>query len=115
MRNNETVGIHVNLSNYMNQLIHEGQIPEEYQQIPHVVKCINYPDSNKVSEFDPFNSNFDGTISQITDINTQLSDDEEENEDKVFAFVTENVTQSIQKDLKNKSYYAQLQPHGEPC
>ena len=111
LRNNETVGIHMNVSTYINQQIHDGPIPEEYQQIPHVVRCINYPDSNKVMDFDPFNSNFDGTMSQVTDINTELSEDDNEDEDEVFAFVTENVKQSIKKDNKNKSFYAQLKPN----
>ena len=111
LRNNERVGIHIKVSTYTSQQIHEGEIPEEYKQIPHVVRCINYPDSNKVNDFDPFYSNFDGTMSQVTDINTQLSENDEDNEDEVFAFVTENVKQSIKKDKKNKSFYAQLKPN----
>ena len=34
--------------------------------------------------------------------NMNLSDEGNENEDEVFAFVTENVNQSIQKDKKQK-------------
>ena len=111
LRNNETVGIHVNVSMFINQEIHEGPIPAEYELTPHVVRCTNYPDSNKVTDFDPFNSNLDGTMSQVTDINTQLSDEGNENEDEVFAFVTENVNKSIQKDKKTKSFYSQLKPN----
>ena len=111
LRNNETVGIHVRRSAYTNQQIHDGPIPEEFQLIHHAVKCTNYPDSNKVPDFDPFNSNFDGTMSQVTDINTQLSDADNENEDEIFAFVSENVQQSIRNDKKNKSFYSQLKPN----
>ena len=50
-------------------------------------------------------------MSQVTDINTQLSDEDNENEDDVFAFVTENVNQSIHADKKNKSFYSQLKPN----
>ena len=50
-------------------------------------------------------------MSQVTDINTQLSDEDNENEDDVFAFVTENVNQSIHADKKKKSFYAQLKPN----
>ena len=41
-------------------------------------------------------------MSQVTDINTQLSDADNENEDEFFAFVSENVQQSIQNDKKTK-------------
>lgn len=81
---------------YINQNIHDGHIPEEYNLLHHVIQCTNYPDSNKVSDFDPFNSNLDETMSQVTDINTQLldnqNDENNENDDgNVFAFVAKNI------------------------
>ena len=111
LRRNETVGIHVKVSDYINQSIHDGPIPDEYSLLPHVVRCTNYPDSNKVSDFDPFNSNLDGTMSQLTDINTELSDEENQDDGDVFAFVASNIQQTIKNDAKTKSFYAQLKPN----
>ena len=93
---------------FQSQPIHEGVLPDEYREEPHVVKCMNYPDSNRVPDFDPFNSNMDGTMSQLTDINTQLSEDDGEEENDVFAFVADNIKSSIENDKKTKSYYSQL-------
>ena len=111
LRQNEVVGIHVKPSMYHSQIIHEGILPDEFMEEPHVVQCMNYPDSNQVSDFDPFNSNLDGTMSQITDINTQLSDNDDDEEDDVFAFVAENIRKGIENDKKTKSYYSQLKPN----
>ena len=69
------MGIHVNQSWYSDIPIHDSLLPEKYQQLEHVIKCVNYTDSNQVSDFDPYNSNFDGTMSQITTVGTQMSDD----------------------------------------
>ena len=93
---------------FQSQPIHEGVLPDEYREEPHVVKCMNYPDSNRVPDFDPFNSNMDGTMSQLTDINTQLSEDDGDEENDVFAFVADNIKSSIENDKKTKSYYSQL-------
>ncbi len=87
LRKNEIVGIHVNKNAYNHIKIHQGQIPEEYSQAAHVVRCMNYPDSNEVTDFDPFTSNLDTTMSQVTDINTIIEDDNED-ENIIFAFVT---------------------------
>ena len=111
LRKKETVGIHVKVSDYWNNPTHDGPIPEEYEMLPHVVRCTNYPDSKKVSDFDPFDSNFDGTMSQVTDINTQLTDGENDNDTNVFAFVTKNIRQTIKNDAETKSFYAQLKPN----
>ena len=111
LRKNEIFGIHVKVSDYINQSIHDGPIPDDYSLLPHVVRCMNYPDSNLVSDFDLFNSNLDGTMSQLTDINTQLSEDENQDEEDVFAFVANNIQQTIKNDAKTKSYYAQLKPN----
>ena len=85
---------------YQTQTIHEGPLPDEYIEEPHVVQCMNYPSSNRVPDFDPFNSNFDGTMSQLTDINTQISEDEDEEEDDVFAFINDNIKTTIENDKK---------------
>ena len=47
-----------------------------------------YPDSNQMEDFDPFHSNLDSTMSQITDINTQITSDDD---DDFFDFVSDNV------------------------
>ena len=67
---------------------------------------MNYPNANRVPNFNPFNSNFDGTTSQLTDINTQISEDEGKEEDGVFAFVADNIKSTIENDDKNISYYS---------
>ena len=69
---------------------------------------MNYPDSDKVMDFDPYNSNLDGSTSQITDIGTQLSD-----EDKVAVtdFINANVNETVNSNDTKKSYYSQLQPN----
>ena len=50
-------------------------------------------------------------MSQVTEINTQLSDEDDPNDGNVFAIVTENIQQSIKNDAKTKSFFAQLKPN----
>ena len=100
LRQNEVFGIHVTHSMHQSQTIHEGALPDEYSEEPHVVQCMNHLNSNRVPDFDPFNSNLDGTISQLTNINTQISEDEGEDEDDVFAFAADNIKTSIENDKK---------------
>ena len=69
---------------------------------------MNYPDSDKVADFDPYNSNLDGTTSQVTEIGTQLSD---EDDDAITEFINANVTETINSNVSKKSYYSQLQPN----
>jgi len=54
------------------------------KNIKKLIKCYNYPDSDKWADFDPFMSNIDPTMSQITEINETLTRSEEE---EVFQFV----------------------------
>ena len=42
LRHNETVGIYVKASAYQHQIIREGQIPDEYNEVPHVIRYMNY-------------------------------------------------------------------------
>ena len=99
IRRHEIVGIHIQKKWYVDVPIHESPIPYEYQQADHVVKCMNYPDSDRIMDFDPYNSNLDGTTSQITEIGTQLSD---EDDDAVGQFINENVNEAIDSnDKKN--------------
>ena len=88
--------------------IHTSPLPEEYQQSDHIVKCMNDPDSDKVTDFDPYNSNLNGTTSQITEIGTQLSD---EDDNAISEFINSNVNETINSDFTKKSYYSQLQPN----
>ena len=92
----------------MNIPIRKSPLPEEYQQLDHVVRCMNYPDLDKVTDFDPYNSNLDGTTSQITDIGTQLSD---EDDDAVSEFINTNVDESINLGETQKTFYSQIQPN----
>ena len=65
-------------SNYGHIQIHNGPIPEDYIQQEHILKCMNYPDSDKLPDFDPFNCNFDGILSQVIEIGIQMPSEEEE-------------------------------------
>ena len=69
---------------------------------------MNYSDSDKVMDFDPYNSNLDGSTSQITEIGTQLSD---EDDDAVTDFINANVNETVNSNGTKKSYYSQLQPN----
>ena len=51
----------------------------------------------KFENFDPFYSNLDSTLSQIPDINTHFSSDDE---DDIFDFVTDNVSVSSNPSKK---------------
>ena len=62
LRKHEKVGIHINKSDYKDVPI-EMNLPAYYSQQTYVVQCTNYPDSCDVSDFNPFNSNMDSTLS----------------------------------------------------
>ena len=108
IRKHEVVGIHVEKNWYQNVPINNLPLPEEYQQQNHIVKCMNYPDSDKVLDFDPYNSNFDGTTSQITEIGTELSD---EDDNAVSDFINAHVKETMNCNDTNKSYYSQIKPY----
>ena len=91
MRRHELVGIHVRSSDFSQIPIQNDPVPQEYNEFPHIVKCGNYPDSDEIEDFDPFHSNLDSTMSQITDINTQITSDDDED---IFYFVSDNVSTS---------------------
>ena len=61
---------------------------------------MNSPDSDKVNDFYPYNSNLDGTTSQITEIGTQLLDDD----DTVSDFINANVNETINSGQTKKLY-----------
>ena len=91
LRRHELVGIHVRSSDFSHIPIQNDPVPHEYNKFPHIVKCGNYPDSDEMEDFDPFHSNLDSTMSQITDINTQITSDDDED---IFDFVSDNVSTS---------------------
>ena len=108
IQRHEVVGIHINEKWYADIPILTLPLLEEYQQQDHVVRCMNYPDSDKVNDFDPYNSNLDGTTSQITEIGTQLSD---EDDDAIIELINANINETINSPDNRKSYYSQLQPN----
>ena len=61
----EVVGIHIDQGWYNQIPIHDSTLPDDYQQLEHVVKCVNYPDSDQVYDFDPYILNLDDTVSQL--------------------------------------------------
>ena len=108
LRKHETVGIHVSCDMYDDVPINSYPLPEDYVLEGHIVKCSNYPNSNEVSDFDPFNSNFDGTMSQVTDINTDIDGEDENN---IFAFVSDNIQSTIERTKTEKTFFSQLKPN----
>ena len=63
-----------------------------------------------MADFDPFNSNFDGTLSQVTVICRQMSSDDED-KDIMLQFVSYNINGSIESNQTKKSYNCQLKPN----
>ena len=55
---------------------------------------MNYPDSDKVPDFAPFNCNFDGVLSQVVEIGTRIPSEDDE-EDMVLQFVSKNINSAI--------------------
>ena len=56
----------------------------------------NYPDSSEIDDFDPFSSDMDATMSQVVDINTQMSS---EDEDGIFSFINDDTDPTIKKNI----------------
>ena len=83
----------------------EFLLPSDYLDKEHVIKCANYPDSSEVNDFDPFLSTLDSTLSQVTEIGTEL---EEENDNAVLQFVSDNVTTTITRKNNENSFFSQL-------
>ena len=103
------MGIHVQATDFTHVPIHDHPpIPQEYNEFPHIIKRGNYPNSDEMEDFDRFHSNLDATLSQITDINTHFSSDDE---DDIFDFVSDNVSVSSISSKKNKIFYSQLYPN----
>ena len=64
-----------------------------------------------MSDFDPFNSEMDATMSQVVDINTQMSS---EDEDCIFLFVNDDLDNSdptLKKKKKKQNFQSQLKPN----
>ena len=108
LRKHEFVGIHVKNDWYTNIQIEGLSLPPEYEEMEYVVKCFNYPNSNNLDDFEPFLSTLDSTLSQVTEIGTQM---EEENDDAVLEFVSQNVTATVTQQNKDNSFYSQLKPN----
>ena len=95
LRKYEIVGIHVRESHFEHIPIDDNDFSPEYFYSPHVVRCDNYPDSSEMDDFDPFSSEMDSTMSQVVDINTQMSS---EDEDGVFSFMNDDTNPTIKKN-----------------
>ena len=57
-----------------------------------------------MDDFDPFSSDMDATMSQVVNINTQMSS---EDEDGIFLFIDEDTDPTFKK----QNFYAQLKPN----
>ena len=80
--------IHVKESDFEHIPVDDNDLSPEYFHSPHVVRCNNYPDSHDMDDFDPFSSEMDATMSQVVDINTQMSS---EDEDGIFSFINDEI------------------------
>ena len=105
LRKHETVGIHVKESYFKHIPIDTSDLTQEYFHSPHVVRCNNYPDSHDMDDFDPFSSDMDATMSQVVNINTQMTS---EDEDGIFSFVNDDPDPNLKR--KN-NFYSQLKPN----
>ena len=74
----------------------------------HAFKCVNNPNSNEVEDFNPFLFILDSTMSQVTEIGTQM---EEENDDAMVEFVSNNTTATVTQNNTENSFYFQLKPN----
>ena len=88
LQKHEVVGIHVKHTDFQDIPVYENDLSPDYIQTPHVLSWNNYPNSDKMRDFDPFNSDMDVTMSQVIDINTQISS---EDKDGIFLFVNDDL------------------------
>ena len=91
------MGIHMRATDFTHVPIHDHPIHQEYNEFPHIINCGNYPNLDEMEDFDHFHSNLDSTLSQITDINTHFSSD---NEEDIFDFMSDNVSISSNPSKK---------------
>ena len=108
LRKHEVVGIHIKKEWYGHILLTESPLLSDYLDKGHFIQCANYPDSSEVHDFDPFLSTLDSTLSQVTEIGTEL---EEENDNAVLQFVSDNVTATITQNNYENSFFSQLKPN----
>ena len=92
----ETVGTHIKESDFQHIPIDQSDLTEEYIHSPHVVRCNNYPDSHDMDDFDPFSSDLYATMSQVININTQMSS---EDEDGMFSFINDDTDPTLKKKI----------------
>ena len=95
------MGIHMRATDFTHVPIHDHPIHQEYNEFPYIIKCGNYPTLDEMEDFDPFHSNLDSTLFQITDINTHFSS---EDEDDIFDFVSDNVSVSSNPNKKKEKF-----------
>ena len=58
-----------------------------------------------MDDFDPFSSDMDATMSQVINIKTQMSS---EDEDGIFSFINEDTNPALKK---KQNFYSQLKPN----
>ena len=92
LRRHEVVGKHINSEWYTDIPIIGEPLPTKFNELEHVIKCANFPDSNEANDFDPFTSNLDSTMSQDTGIGTEHQN---ESDDAVLQFLSENVPATV--------------------
>lgn len=111
LRDNENIGIRIPKSITDTQSITLSEdIPHHIQdRNAHIVKCYNYPNSDEMSDFDPFMTHFDPTMSQVVETNNDLTQDEN---DDMFDFIEERmINHELTVQNKKKTFYTKMLPH----
>ena len=76
-------------------------------QLENVVECTNYLNSDLVTNFYPYLSTLDGTLSQIIDTRSLMAS----NDDGAMRdFVAETIIEIFENDKNDKSFCSQIKP-----
>ena len=78
LREREDVGITIPIDIFdqvNTTIVSTVDLPDYFIDVTqHVVCCYNYPDSNEMSDFDPYGSMLDPSLTQITEGEITLTD-----------------------------------------
>jgi len=111
LREKEKMGITIPVEVFDNletEIVPIEQLPELFKEPPpHVVMCYNYPNSDKMHDFDPFALILDGSMTQLTENEVQLTLPDEED---LFMYVNQNLEESSNENHKSGSFYSQMLP-----
>ena len=111
LREKEKLGITISVEVFDDmetEIVPIEQLPELFiEPPPHVVMCYNYPNSDKMHDFDPYALILDGSMTQLTESQVQLTSPDEED---LFMYVHQNLEESSNENHKTGSFYSQMLP-----